>query len=195
MPQRRRTSVKMRRLVTLSSTTNTDRPGRNAAASGRTARLGAAPNRAVKWNELPRPGALSTQIRPCIASTRRAEMVSPSPVPPYWRVMEPSAWENASKISFCFSGAMPMPVSRIDEMQFHLLRRAFFHRHFQGHLAGLRELDGVAQQIDDHLANSDRIAHHVIGNVRPSTRTTVPGLSRERAPPVRGLPRPDCRAG
>src|SRR2546425_1933329 len=35
----------------------------------------------------------------------------PSPVPPYLRVVEPSAWEKASKIICCFSIGMPIPVS------------------------------------------------------------------------------------
>ena len=38
-------------------------------------------------------------------------MARPSPVPPYLRVVEPSACVNASKISCCFSRGMPMPVS------------------------------------------------------------------------------------
>ena len=38
---------------------------------------------------------LSTQISPPINSTRRLHMVSPSPVPPYFLVVELSAWEKA----------------------------------------------------------------------------------------------------
>ncbi len=35
----------------------------------------------------------------------------------YLRVVEVSAWLNASKIGVCLSGGMPMPVSRHDEVQ------------------------------------------------------------------------------
>ena len=35
-----------------------------------------------------------------------------------------------------------------------------------GHFSGLREFNGVPQQIYDHLANPHLIAHHVVGHVR-----------------------------
>ena len=38
-------------------------------------------------------------------------MASPSPVPPYCRVMDESAWANASKIAARLLSGMPMPVS------------------------------------------------------------------------------------
>jgi hypothetical protein len=38
-------------------------------------------------------------------------MDRPRPVPPYLRLVEPSACWNASKMTFCLSGGMPMPVS------------------------------------------------------------------------------------
>ena len=38
-------------------------------------------------------------------------MVRPSPVPPYRRVVDPSACWNAPKIASCLSAGMPMPVS------------------------------------------------------------------------------------
>ena len=40
------------------------------------------------------PGALSTPISPPISSTSCLEIARPSPVPPYLRVVEPSAWAN-----------------------------------------------------------------------------------------------------
>ena len=45
----------------------------------------------VKWNVVPRPGALSSHILPPDSSTIRREMVRPSPVPPWRRVVDPSA--------------------------------------------------------------------------------------------------------
>jgi hypothetical protein len=39
-------------------------------------------NRAVKWNVVPFPTSLSSQISPSNSRTSRDEIVSPSPVPP-----------------------------------------------------------------------------------------------------------------
>jgi hypothetical protein len=52
------------------------------------------PKLAVKLNMLPRPCSLSTQISPPIISASRLLMVSPNPVPPYFRVVEESACAN-----------------------------------------------------------------------------------------------------
>ena len=48
-------------------------------------------SQAVKWKVLPLPGSESTQMRPSIISIRRLQIVSPRPVPPKRRVVEPSA--------------------------------------------------------------------------------------------------------
>ena len=66
---------------------------------GRRRRLGCRPKRAVKWNVLPLPTSLSTQMRPPISSTSCGEMARPRPVPPNRRVVELSAWLKASKIA------------------------------------------------------------------------------------------------
>jgi hypothetical protein len=39
-------------------------------------------------------------------------MVNPRPVPPYFRVVELSAWANGSKMWASLFSGMPMPVSR-----------------------------------------------------------------------------------
>ena len=65
----------------------------------------------VKWKVLPLPTALSSQIRPPIKATSCDEIARPSPVPPYVRVVLPSAWANASKIVYCFSEGIPIPLS------------------------------------------------------------------------------------
>ncbi len=44
-----------------------------------------------------------------LASSR--EIDNPSPVPPYFRFVLPSACWNASKITACFSSGIPMPSS------------------------------------------------------------------------------------
>ncbi len=38
-------------------------------------------------------------------------ILKPKPVPPYFLVVELSAWVNRSKIVFFYSGLMPIPVS------------------------------------------------------------------------------------
>ena len=105
-------SVRMNRLVSLSSTTSTrsSRSGWGRVAAGRGA-TEVCSSRAVKEKVLPRPGWLSTWMRPCIASTSCWEMARPSPVPPCRRVVDRSAWVKASKSPAWASGAMPAPVS------------------------------------------------------------------------------------
>ena len=56
----------------------------------------ALPKKAVNQNRLPRSGSLSTPISPPNSSTNCLEIASPSPVPPYLRVLEVSAWVNLS---------------------------------------------------------------------------------------------------
>ena len=59
----------------------------------------------------PDPGSLSAPMLPPINSTNCLQMASPSPVPPYFLVVEPSActkgWNNFPNAL----GAIPMPVS------------------------------------------------------------------------------------
>src|SRR5262249_56312005 len=64
---------------------------------------------------LPRAGWVSRVMPPAIKATRRAAMVRPRPVPPYLRVVEVSSCSKAWKIFACFSGGMPMPVSRTEK--------------------------------------------------------------------------------
>ena len=71
--------------------------------------------RAVKAKRLPLLRSLSTQISPPIMRTILRQMASPKPVPPYLRVVDPSAWANASKISPLLLGSMPIPVSSISK--------------------------------------------------------------------------------
>ena len=60
---------------------------------------------------LPLPGALRRWISPPSRLASSRLMARPRPVPPYLRLVPASACWNASKISFCFSRGMPMPVS------------------------------------------------------------------------------------
>ncbi len=72
----------------------------------------AAPAGSVKWNVLPRPTSLSTQIRPPISSTSCEEMARPEPGPAVRARGRAVGLGEGSKIGPCLSGGMPMPVSR-----------------------------------------------------------------------------------
>ena len=61
----------------------------------------------------PCPGALATVMSPPIMRQRRRLIARPSPVPPYLRVVEASAWVNSSNSFAICSGVIPMPVSEI----------------------------------------------------------------------------------
>ena len=175
-------SSRIRRLVALSSTTSTGRPCSLIGCSR--LRLAAAclrpPKRAVKWNVLPWPGSLSTQIRPPISPTSCAR---DGQAQPGAAVLAASSscrpGRRPRRSAVCFSGGMPMPVSRTGKCRktgrqrksqsqgreeplvsgrgYPLSARpARTARH--DHLALLGELDGVAHQVDDDLAQPVRVA-------------------------------------
>ena len=60
---------------------------------------------------LPRPGLDISRISPPKSRDSSRLMARPKPVPPYLRLVEPSACWNASKMICCLSDGMPMPVS------------------------------------------------------------------------------------
>ncbi len=60
---------------------------------------------------LPSPGLLVRRISPPSSFASSRLMARPRPVPPYLRLVPASACWKASKMSRCFSGAMPIPVS------------------------------------------------------------------------------------
>ena len=62
-------------------------------------------------NVLPRPTVLSRRNCPPIRLTKCREIVSPSPVPPYLRVVDESTCVKLANIVSCFSIGTPMPVS------------------------------------------------------------------------------------
>ena len=59
----------------------------------------------------PWPGTERTWSSPPSSRAISRLIERPRPVPPYLRLVVPSACWNASKISFCLSCGMPMPVS------------------------------------------------------------------------------------
>src|ERR1019366_5317405 len=92
---------RIRRFVRLSSTTRTLIPRKileHLIEASPTGWVVAVPRRMVKLNLDPVPISLSTQIVPPISSTRRLEMLKPSPVPPDLRVVDESTCVNMSKI-------------------------------------------------------------------------------------------------
>jgi hypothetical protein len=92
----------MRRLVWLSSTISTRTP-RATAAAGRRRRLDHPKVRVESKHAAASHLALDRDVPP-IRATSCVQMVRPRPVPPYIRVLEPSAWLKGSKIRACFSG-------------------------------------------------------------------------------------------
>src|SRR5438445_377060 len=88
-PQVCRRRARIRQLVALSSTPSTrTAPGFASGPSARRPGPGRASRGTVKRNTLPLPGSLSKSISPPISSTSRLEIASPSPVPPWWDVVE-----------------------------------------------------------------------------------------------------------
>ena len=63
-------------------------------------------------NTDPSPTVEVTSMRPPSMRASSLEIDSPSPVPPYLRLVVPSACWNASKIISSLPAGMPMPVSR-----------------------------------------------------------------------------------
>ena len=97
-------------------------------------------------------------------------MARPSPVPPKRRVVELSACTKGWKIRSIAAGAMPMPESATTSDQLAGLRRPGAERGGQRHLPGLGELDGVADEVEEDLAEPRRVAaerhrRHVVGEV------------------------------
>src|SRR5205085_12063565 len=66
----------------------------------------------LKWNVLPWPGTLSTQMRPPCCSTMPLQITSPRPVPPALRVADESICENLWNSLGRSRAAMPSPKSR-----------------------------------------------------------------------------------
>ena len=118
------------------------------AATCRSTRTGSA-NRKVE----PRPRADSTQIRPPCISTIRLAMARPSPVPPFFRVLELSACWNSSKILAWSASEIPGPVSATETTK---LPSETVTCHPD--LAGLGELEGVADEVQEHLGDPPLVA-------------------------------------
>ena len=64
-------------------------------------------------NVEPSPGWLVTEISPPSSWQKRWEIAKPRPVPPYFLLVEASAWLNAWNSRPSCSSVMPIPVSEI----------------------------------------------------------------------------------
>jgi hypothetical protein len=137
------------------------RPPARAAAAGRpgcaraaaAARSAPAPAAAPRGRWCPGPACSRPRCLPPISSTSCLLIVVPRPVPPKRRVIEASAWVNGSKIACRRSGAMPMPVSFTSKVQLLALQLGA-----QGDAAFFGELDGVVEQVGQHLAHAQLVA-------------------------------------
>ena len=99
------------------------------------------------------------------------EIASPSPVPPNLRAVPPSACSNSWKMRACSSGAMPMPVSRTR-------KRISLPRRRPGSTMmatppRFGELDRVAGEIEQHLAQPRGIADHACAAGRRRRRSAI----------------------
>ena len=113
----------------------------------------------VKKKVDPTSGSLSTLIDPPISLTSCSEIASPSPVPPYFRVVEVSICENALKRRSCFSGGIPMPVSRTSNPRVSFPSASDCYKpDTDEDLAFFGELDGVADEVGDDLSQAKVIA-------------------------------------
>ena len=125
---------------------------------------------------LPSPDLLSTPISPPISSTSCCEIARPRPVPPYCRVVEPSACVNASNRAVCTRlGRCRCRCRAPRTRTTRVVRRLRSRATRDDDLAALGELDGVADQVDQHLAQ------------RGPDRRAAPSARRDRrARPARG---------
>ena len=124
-------------------------------------------------NVLPLPGVLDQADLAAQQARQISRLIArPRPVPPYLRLVLPSACWNASKMICCLSGGMPMPVSRHREGQHRRgpvqllvlgVPAAVDRLDRQRDLALLGELEGVGQQVLEDLlqplgVGEDRLA-------------------------------------
>ncbi len=98
-------------------------------------------------------------------------MESPRPVPPYLRLVVPSACWNDSKMMRCLSAGMPMPVSSTEKaMTPSALASAGLSGRqplaarddAQRHLAALGELERVREQVLEHLLQAFDVGSEIL---------------------------------
>jgi len=104
----------------------------------------------------PSPGVLSTVTSPPIIRANRRLIARPSPVPPYFRVVEASACENASNSLAICAGVIRCRVGHPEDHRLDaVLCRS--RRRRQGDGAVVGELAGVGQQVEEHLPHFGQV--------------------------------------
>ena len=138
----------------------------------------------------PAPGSMP--ISPPMASTRRLEIARPRPEPPNLRAWLESAWTNSWKISwrFCERHAHA-GVAHFDAQE--IAVTALGHLQCDADAAFFGELDGIAHQIGEDLAQADLVdADRVAARRAPTTVTISMSLACARGP--RSSTTPSTRA-
>src|ERR1700737_2718219 len=98
-------------------------------------------------NTEPLPGSLSAVMSPPIIWQKRLLIASPSPVPPYLRVVEASAWENSwNSLPIC-SAVADAGVSNCDGDPSAVVLLPLTRVNGDGAVVG--ELVGVAQEVQE----------------------------------------------
>ena len=171
-----------RRLVSLSSTSSAMSPCRSSSGAGTSCgRLSSCrPNRAVKWNALPRPRARLHPDPPAHHPHQPRRNRQPQPRPAelagHRFVRLPEGLEDG------FPLLLGNPDPRVDhrEVQRRPALRRLFHLHRGQHLAFRRELDGIAQQVEQHLFQPRRISRAPPPAPRRAPPAPIPAPSGAR---------------
>ncbi len=100
-----------------------------------------------------------------MSSARRLLMARPSPVPPYLRVVDESAWENDWNRRPIASCERPMPVSRTANVSSTRSSASGLRRDRDDHFACFGELHRVRKQVEDHLPQPRDVARNRRGHV------------------------------
>ena len=128
----------------------------------------------------------STPIRPPISATSCAEIARPRPVPPYLRVVEPSACANASKIAACLLGRDADAGVGHREAQLPTSAAApIGSRASTSTVTSPRSvnLTALPTRFSEHLAQPLGVADDASGTSGGDARRAAPGPSRARAQP------------
>ena len=105
-------------------------------------------------------------------------MASPSPVPPYLRVVDPSTWVNmVNRISRRSAGDSDARIPDGETKQNGLFRFPF-DPDADVHIPFLGEFHGVAHQVDDNLAQDVRDRPEETPGPRDRPGRSTPTLSR-----------------
>ena len=130
---------------------------------------------------LPRPGSLSTRISPPSMRAISRLIERPRPVPPYLRLVVPSACWKASKMMRCLSSGMPMPLSVTENatttsapssVAASRLQPLVRDAHGERHAAALGELEGVREQVLEDLVQALRVGLDRLGQARRRARSS-----------------------